>query len=92
MEFISLPACQADVVPASLFTSHAVLQHGVPVPIWGKADPGENVKFPFWIKSTPSRRLMTATGWPHLTNEARPSRNVDDQRSEHVEIGRCRYR
>lgn len=44
---LALQVCHADVVPASLFTSHAVLQHGDPVPVWGKADPGEGVEVSF---------------------------------------------
>ncbi len=41
----SLPvlALRADVVPASLFRDHAVLQQGMPVPVWGTADNGEQV-------------------------------------------------
>lgn len=34
---------RADVVPASLFCDHAVLQQGMPVPVWGTADEGEKV-------------------------------------------------
>ncbi len=44
---IASPACHAEVIPASLFTSHAVLQQGAPVPVWGKADPGESVEVSF---------------------------------------------
>ncbi|MBI2513283.1 MAG: beta galactosidase jelly roll domain-containing protein [Opitutae bacterium] len=34
---------RADVVPASLFCDHAVLQQGMPIPVWGDADEGEKV-------------------------------------------------
>jgi sialate O-acetylesterase len=34
---------RADVVLAPLFTDHAVLQQGKPIPIWGTASPGETV-------------------------------------------------
>jgi sialate O-acetylesterase len=34
---------RADVVPASLFCEHAVLQQGVPIPVWGSAAEGEQV-------------------------------------------------
>ena len=37
----------ADVVPAVLFTNHAVLQRGKPVPVWGRADAGEKVSVTF---------------------------------------------
>jgi sialate O-acetylesterase len=33
----------ADVKPAALFGDHMVLQQGVSVPVWGWADPGEQV-------------------------------------------------
>lgn len=39
----ALPVARADVSLASIFTDHAVLQRGKPVPIWGNAAPGENV-------------------------------------------------
>jgi len=40
-----LPAgfASADVVPYPLFTDNMVLQQGVEIPVWGKADPGEDV-------------------------------------------------
>src|SRR5262245_54739435 len=37
------PAARADVKLHPLFTDHAVLQRGVPIPVWGIADPGEEV-------------------------------------------------
>ena len=36
-------ALWADVKPAALFSDHVVLQQGMPVPVWGWADPGESV-------------------------------------------------
>lgn len=33
----------ADVTPAALFSDHAVLQQGLPLPVWGTADEGERV-------------------------------------------------
>ncbi len=36
------PAC-AEVTLASVFTDHAVLQRDKPLPVWGKADPGEMI-------------------------------------------------
>ncbi len=32
---------QAEVSVAPIFTDHAVLQRGQPIPVWGWADPGE---------------------------------------------------
>ncbi len=37
-------AAQAEVTLPSIIGSEMVLQHGRPVPIWGKADPGETVE------------------------------------------------
>ncbi|HVU25150.1 MAG TPA: sialate O-acetylesterase [Opitutus sp.] len=41
------PALRADVELAPLFRDHAVLQRGQPVPVWGFADPGEQVTVSF---------------------------------------------
>src|SRR5947209_12568364 len=35
---------RADVKPHGLFTDNMVLQHGVKAPVWGTADPGEDVR------------------------------------------------
>ena len=37
------PALWADVKPAALFSDHMVLQQGMSVPVWGTAEPGEQV-------------------------------------------------
>ena len=42
-----LGVAQADVKLASVFSSNMVLQRGIPVPVWGKADPGEAVRVTF---------------------------------------------
>ena len=43
---IAMPQCVADEKPFlhQLFTDHMVLQRGVEIPIWGWADPGQEVK------------------------------------------------
>jgi sialate O-acetylesterase len=38
---------RADVTLAPLFTDHAVLQQGKPIPVWGTAQPGESVTVDF---------------------------------------------
>lgn len=38
---------RADVIPAALFTDNAVLQRDKPIPVWGKASPGEKVTVTF---------------------------------------------
>ncbi len=40
---VSASLAHADVKPASLFRDHAVLQQGMPIPVWGAADDGEKV-------------------------------------------------
>jgi len=40
-------ALRADVKPAALFGDHMVLQQGMSVPVWGWADPGEQVTVSF---------------------------------------------
>ena len=40
-------AVRAEVTLPAIFGSEMVLQQGLNVPIWGKADPGENVKVTF---------------------------------------------
>lgn len=43
----ALARLAADVTPAPVFTDHAVLQRGKPVPVWGTAEPGETVEVQF---------------------------------------------
>ena len=38
---------QADLKPNALFTDHAVLQQGQPLPVWGTADAGAEVSVAF---------------------------------------------
>jgi len=40
---LCLTPALADVIPASLFCDHAVLQQGKPLPVWGSAEDGEQV-------------------------------------------------
>ena len=40
---LRLTLLRADVKPAALFGDHMVLQQGMSVPVWGWADPGEQV-------------------------------------------------
>src|ERR1039457_7403943 len=39
----NLAVLRADVKPAAVFGDHMVLQQGMSVPVWGWADPGEQV-------------------------------------------------
>ncbi|MCU0791691.1 MAG: sialate O-acetylesterase [Opitutaceae bacterium] len=45
--FALCAVARADITLAPLFTDHAVLQCGKPVPIWGTADVGETVRVTF---------------------------------------------
>ena len=44
---LSLAALRADVKPNALFSDNAVLQQGMPVPVWGTANDGEKVAVSF---------------------------------------------
>ena len=44
---LTLVSLRADVTLAPLFSNDAVLQHGKPLPVWGRADPGEGVRVEF---------------------------------------------
>ena len=45
--FIGFLSLYAEVKPSGMFTNHMVLQRDMPVPVWGKADPGEKVTVNF---------------------------------------------
>jgi sialate O-acetylesterase len=36
--------CQADVALPAVFGDHMVLQRDLPIPVWGRASPGEQVQ------------------------------------------------
>jgi sialate O-acetylesterase len=40
---VAAATARADVTPYPLFTDNMVLQQGVKIPVWGKADPGEQI-------------------------------------------------
>jgi sialate O-acetylesterase len=46
----------ADVKPHALFGDHMVLQRGVPLPVWGTAEPGEEVYVHLQIKTSDGKR------------------------------------
>lgn len=52
---LALPAA-ADVKPHALFGDHMVLQRDMPLPIWGTAEPGEEVYVHLEIKTTDGKR------------------------------------
>ena len=55
---LSLATARADVSLPSFFSDHAVLQRDIAVPIWGTADPGENVVVEF---AGQTRRTVAAS-------------------------------
>jgi sialate O-acetylesterase len=61
----------AQVKPNALFSDHAVLQGGMPVPVWGTADPGEKVAVTFEGKTTTA--TADATGkWMVRLSKLKP--------------------
>src|SRR5262245_26846073 len=53
----------ADVKPNNLFTDYGVLQRNCPIPVWGTADPGEEVTVAFrqekmTVKAGPDGKWM----------------------------------
>jgi len=54
------PAAMANVKPCPLFSDGAVLQQGVPLPVWGQADAGEKVTVRF--KSSEASATADKTG------------------------------
>jgi sialate O-acetylesterase len=52
---LALPAA-ADVKPHALFGDHMVLQRNTPLPVWGTADPGEEVYVHLEVKTTDGKR------------------------------------
>jgi sialate O-acetylesterase len=44
---LQMPSAPAEVTPAPFFTDQAVIQHGVPLPVWGTAEPGEKIEVAF---------------------------------------------
>jgi len=46
-----VPAARADVKLSGMFSDHMVLQQGAPVPVWGRAKPGEQVAVKFGEQS-----------------------------------------
>ncbi|AHF91102.1 sialate O-acetylesterase [Opitutaceae bacterium TAV5] len=64
---------RADVVPAPLFTDNAVLQREKPVPVWGKAAPGEKVTVTFAGQTVAT--TADASGRWSVTLAALPARH-----------------
>lgn len=54
------PCLHAEVKPNPLFSDHAVLQSGMPVPVWGTADPGEKVSVT--VERTTASAIADANG------------------------------
>src|SRR5262245_5728342 len=52
-------AARADVTLPAIFGDHMVLQRGMKIPIWGMADPGENITVTI-VAGTPQQKSTTA--------------------------------
>ena len=50
------PTAFADIKPHALFSDHMVFQRSAPLPIWGTAEPGEEVYVHLEVKTTDGRR------------------------------------
>ena len=53
---------RAEVKPNALFSDNAVLQQGMPVPVWGTASPGEEVTVVF-ANQTKTAKADAAGKW-----------------------------
>ena len=63
LTFSTLPQAKADVTLPKVIASHMVLQRDRPLPIWGWAEPGEEVTVKFDDASVrPPRPTPKATG------------------------------
>jgi sialate O-acetylesterase len=80
---VCLSMASADVQLPSIFGEHMVLQQGVPLPVWGKAEPGEQVKVSFAGKEVSG--TADAKGDWKLKLEAVPA---SDQPGEFVVTGK----
>lgn len=70
---------RADVVPAFLLNDNAVLQRDKPIPVWGMADPGENVSVSFaghTVTTTADASGKWRIELPPLPADAKPSNLV----------------
>ena len=65
------PLSHAEVTLAPLFQDHAILQRDKPLPVWGRADPGEHVTVAF--KGQQVGATATADGRWVVTLEAVPA-------------------
>ena len=76
---LALAGARADLKPASLFTDNAVLQQGAPVPVWGTAEPGEEITVTFGGEKK-SAKADAKGGWiaklPKMKASAEPRKLV----------------
>ena len=63
---LSFVGAEAAVRLHPIFTDHAVLQHGKPVPVWGWADPGEKVTVRFGGQSVSAEANAQGKWIAHL--------------------------
>jgi len=54
--FLTPATSRADLKVPALFTDNMVLQRGVPVPVWGTADPGDEIFITFEQKTPDGKR------------------------------------
>ena len=71
-----LAATGAELQLAGLFTDGAVLQRNAPVPIWGRAKPGQSIQVK--IASHPERIAKYPDALTNLINNLRADLNIPD--------------
>ena len=72
---LCLSHLRAEVVPSSMFGDQMVLQRGMPVPVWGKAQPGEEVTVRFAghaVSATANKSGRWRVELPALKASAQP--------------------
>lgn len=60
---------EADIIPARIFQSNMVLQRDTPIPVWGQADPGEQVEIRFHKQVRSTKADVTGKWLVRLANE-----------------------
>ena len=64
------PAPPAAQLLAPVFTDHAVLQRGAPIPVWGQARPGETVTLALGAEAVRARADASGRWSAHLASRA----------------------
>lgn len=84
----------ADVTLPGLFTDHAIMQRGMPVPVWGTASPGESVEVSFngqtlsTVADAEGRWMVSLAPMPASTSPATVTVTGNNVlQVQHVQVG-----